>query len=106
MLIAIICLDKPGALEIRKANRDAHLAHIRGADGAIVQAGPFLDGAGEMCGSLLIYEGAATAGPVAALAARLGVEMPVAAMVAVLVAGELAVPEAVSILFNRPLRRE
>jgi hypothetical protein len=57
MLIAIICLDRPGALEIRKANRDAHLAHIRGADGAIVQAGPFLDGAGEMCGSLLIYEG-------------------------------------------------
>ncbi len=61
MLIAIICLDKPGALEIRKANRDAHLAHIKGADGAIVQAGPFLDAApdagGEMCGSLLIYQG-------------------------------------------------
>ncbi len=57
MLIAIICLDKPGALEIRKANRDAHLAHIKGAEGAIVQAGPFLDAEGEMCGSLLIYEG-------------------------------------------------
>lgn len=61
MLYAIICLDKPGAQEIRKANRDAHLAHIRGAGGAIVQAGPFLDVApdsgGEMCGSLLIYEG-------------------------------------------------
>jgi len=57
MLYAIICLDKPGAQEIRKANRDAHLAHIRGAGGAIVQAGPFLDVEGEMCGSLLIYEG-------------------------------------------------
>ena len=61
MLYAIICLDKPGALEIRKANRDAHLAHIRGADGAaegaILQAGPFLDADGEMCGSLLIYQG-------------------------------------------------
>jgi len=57
MLYAIICLDKPGSLEVRKANREAHLAHIKGADGAIVQAGPFLDGAGEMCGSLLIYEG-------------------------------------------------
>jgi len=70
MLIAIICLDRPGALEVRKANRDAHLAHtygayicihIRGADGATVQAGPFLDAApesgGEMCGSLLIYQG-------------------------------------------------
>ncbi len=57
MLIAIICLDKPGALEIRKANRDAHLAHIRGAGNAIVQAGPILDADGEMCGSLLIYQG-------------------------------------------------
>ena len=57
MLIAIICLDKPGALDIRKANRDAHLAHIKGAEGAIVQAGPFLDAEGEMCGSLLIYQG-------------------------------------------------
>ncbi|HUS54882.1 MAG TPA: YciI family protein [Thermohalobaculum sp.] len=57
MLYAIICLDKPGALEARKANRDAHLGHIKGAGGAIVQAGPFLDADGEMCGSLLIYEG-------------------------------------------------
>ncbi len=57
MLYAIICIDKPGALEVRKANRDAHLAHIGGADGAIVQAGPFLDAMGEMCGSLLIYQG-------------------------------------------------
>ncbi len=52
------------------------------------------------------YEGAATAGPVAAMAARLGVEMPVAATVAALVAGGLAVPDAVETLFNRPLRRE
>ncbi|HUS54881.1 MAG TPA: NAD(P)H-dependent glycerol-3-phosphate dehydrogenase [Thermohalobaculum sp.] len=52
------------------------------------------------------YEGAATAGPVAALAARLGVEMPLAAAVAALVAGRLGVPEAIEKLFNRPLRRE
>jgi len=52
------------------------------------------------------YEGAATAGPVAALAGRLGIEMPVAGTVAALVAGALAVPEAVEKLFNRPLRRE
>ncbi|MEM9145405.1 MAG: YciI family protein [Pseudomonadota bacterium] len=56
MLYAIHCIDKPGHLETRKANRDAHLAHIQGAEGAIVQAGPLLDAAGEMCGSLLIYE--------------------------------------------------
>ena len=58
MLYAIICIDKPGALETRKANREAHLAHIKGSEGAIVQAGPFLDAEGQMCGSLLIYEGA------------------------------------------------
>jgi glycerol-3-phosphate dehydrogenase (NAD(P)+) len=52
------------------------------------------------------YEGAATAGPVAAMAARRGIEMPVAATVAALVAGGLAVPEAVERLFHRPLRRE
>jgi uncharacterized protein YciI len=57
MLYAIICIDKPGALEVRKANRDAHLAHIGGAGEAIVQAGPFLDSDGAMCGSLLIYQG-------------------------------------------------
>jgi uncharacterized protein YciI len=54
---AIICLDKPGSLEIRKANREAHLAHIKGSNGAIVLAGPFLDNEGEMCGSLLVYAG-------------------------------------------------
>jgi uncharacterized protein YciI len=57
MLIAIICIDKPGALEIRKANRNAHLAHIKGSEVAIAQAGPFLDAEGEMCGSLLVYDG-------------------------------------------------
>jgi glycerol-3-phosphate dehydrogenase (NAD(P)+) len=52
------------------------------------------------------YEGAATAGPVAAMAARLGVETPVAEVVAALVASALTVPDAVEKLFNRPLRRE
>ncbi|MCH8169288.1 MAG: NAD(P)H-dependent glycerol-3-phosphate dehydrogenase [Proteobacteria bacterium] len=61
---------------------------------------------GELAADGRTYEGAATAGPVAAMAARLGVAMPVAATVAALVAGGLAVPEAVEKLFNRPLRRE
>lgn len=56
MLYAIICLDKPGALQTRLDNREAHLAHIEGAAGAIVQAGPFLDAQEKMVGSLLIYE--------------------------------------------------
>ena len=61
---------------------------------------------GDLANDGRTYEGAATAGPVAALAARLGVGMPLAATVAALVAGGLAVPEAVGKLFNRPLRRE
>ncbi|GMG82710.1 YciI family protein [Paralimibaculum aggregatum] len=58
MLYAIICIDKPGAIETRKANRDAHLAHIRSTGGRISQAGPFLDADGQMCGSLLVMEAA------------------------------------------------
>jgi glycerol-3-phosphate dehydrogenase (NAD(P)+) len=52
------------------------------------------------------YEGAASAGPVAAMAARLGVAMPVAEVVAALVEGAVTVPQAVEKLFSRPLRRE
>lgn len=52
-MFAIICTDKPGSLEIRKANRDAHLAYIE-ESGVVLQAGPFLNDDGEMCGSLVI----------------------------------------------------
>ena len=55
MLFALMAHDKPGALEVRKANRDAHLAYIEDT-GAVAQAGPLLDGAGEMCGSLVILD--------------------------------------------------
>jgi uncharacterized protein len=55
MLFAVICNDKPGHLEIRKANRDDHLAYID-ATGVVVQAGPLLDAEGGMCGSLVILE--------------------------------------------------
>ena len=55
MLAAVICTDKPGALETRMANREAHLAYI-GETGVVVQAGPFLDETGAMCGSLVILE--------------------------------------------------
>lgn len=53
MHVALIALDRPNALEVRKANREAHLAHVR-ASGIVEQAGPFLNSAGEMIGSLLI----------------------------------------------------
>ncbi|MGC9369386.1 MAG: YciI family protein [Paracoccaceae bacterium] len=55
MLYAVICRDKPGQLETRKANRDAHLAYIE-ETGVVTQAGPFLDAAGDMCGSLVVLD--------------------------------------------------
>lgn len=55
MLIALIARDKVGALEIRKANRDAHLAYIADT-GVVFQAGPLLNDQGEMCGSLVILD--------------------------------------------------
>lgn len=55
MLVALIAHDKPGALDIRKTNRDAHLAYLK-ASGAVVQAGPLLDDAGAMCGSLIVLD--------------------------------------------------
>lgn len=53
-MFAVICTDKPGSLDIRKANRDKHLAYL--AETKAVQAGPFLDAAGDMCGSLVILD--------------------------------------------------
>ncbi|SIO49666.1 hypothetical protein SAMN05444722_2706 [Rhodovulum sp. ES.010] len=54
-LFALICRDRPGQLDTRKANRDAHLAYIE-KTGVVAQAGPFLDEAGDMCGSLVILD--------------------------------------------------
>ncbi|MDF1857019.1 YciI family protein [Pseudooceanicola sp.] len=55
MLIALIARDKPGALQVRMDNRAAHLAYID-ATGVVAQAGPLLDEAGDMCGSLVILD--------------------------------------------------
>ena len=55
MLVALMAFDKNGALEVRKANRDAHVAYLK-SNNVVQQAGPFLDDAGEMCGSLIILD--------------------------------------------------
>jgi hypothetical protein len=55
MLIALIAKDKKGALQTRKDNRDAHLAYID-STGVVAMAGPLLDDAGDMCGSLVILD--------------------------------------------------
>lgn len=55
MLIALIARDKPGALQTRLDNRDAHVAYLK-STGVVSQAGPLLDDAGGMIGSLVILE--------------------------------------------------
>ena len=55
MLIALIARDKPDALTIRMDNRAAHLAYIDQTD-VVAQAGPLLDDAGEMIGSLIVMD--------------------------------------------------
>ncbi len=55
MLIALIAKDKPGALQTRLDNREAHVAYLK-ATGVVAQAGPFLDHNDAMCGSLVILD--------------------------------------------------
>lgn len=54
MRFAVICRDKPGHLEVRQANRAAHLAYID-TTGIVEMAGPFIE-EGKMCGTLLVLQ--------------------------------------------------
>jgi glycerol-3-phosphate dehydrogenase (NAD(P)+) len=53
-----------------------------------------------------VVEGVATAPAVVRLAARHGVEMPIAASVDAVVGGRLGIGEAIQGLLERPLKRE
>lgn len=53
-LFAVICRDKPGALQVRLDTRDVHLAHIRDS-GIVAMAGPLMED-GQMCGSLVVLD--------------------------------------------------
>ncbi len=55
MLFALMAKDKPGALDVRLSNREAHVAYLKSSD-AVKMAGPFLNEAGDMCGSLIVLE--------------------------------------------------
>ncbi len=55
MRVALMAHDKPGSLDLRTANRQAHLDYIR-TTGVVEMAGPLLDAGGQMCGSLLILD--------------------------------------------------
>lgn len=63
-------------------------------------------GAGETPAAGVTVEGVATARAATALAARHGVEMPIAEMVAAIVEGRTTVPAAVETLMARPLKKE
>jgi len=53
MRVALICTDKPDHLQTRLENRALHLEYVA-ATGIVELAGPFLDSAGQMTGSLII----------------------------------------------------
>ncbi len=55
MRFALMTKDKPGALQTRMDNREAHLAYIA-ETGVVEMAGPVLDDEGQMCGSLIVLE--------------------------------------------------
>lgn len=59
-LFALICTDKPGQMDLRKANRAAHLDYLA-ATGCVVHAGPFLQD-DAMTGSLVVIDAPDRAG--------------------------------------------
>jgi len=54
-LYVISFIDKPDTQQQRLEARQDHLDYVR-ASGVLKLAGPYIDGAGEMIGSLLIIE--------------------------------------------------
>ncbi len=57
MLYAIHCLDKPNSVDLRLANREAHVAHLKAHLDHLVSAGPLLAEDGQtMIGSLVIVD--------------------------------------------------
>jgi uncharacterized protein YciI len=55
-LFALICFDKPDSLALRMANREDHLAYARDHLAMIRVAGPLLDDAGNMTGSMFLID--------------------------------------------------
>ena len=53
---AVVCADKPGALEQRLALRPTHVDYLKTQEPIIRVAGPLLDADGKMCGSLFVVE--------------------------------------------------
>ena len=57
MLFAITCIDKPDHMDVRLANRPAHIEYLKGCGDTVRLAGPFTsDDGGTMTGSMLVIE--------------------------------------------------
>lgn len=56
MLYHILCHDKPGSLQTRLDNRDAHLAVVKTLGDRLFAAGPLLNADDDMIGSVLIID--------------------------------------------------
>ena len=56
MLFALVCTDRPGALDLRLATRANHLAYLETYQDRLVHAGALLDLDGRPSGSLLVIE--------------------------------------------------
>ncbi len=63
MYFAIVCIDKPDSMDLRLANRAAHIDYLKAQGERVRAGGPFTteDGAA-MTGSLIILEAADLAG--------------------------------------------
>lgn len=55
MLVALIAKDKDNSLDVRMNNRPDHVAYLKSSS-IVSQAGPLLNDAGDMIGSLVILE--------------------------------------------------
>jgi hypothetical protein len=55
-LFMLACFDKPNALDLRMATREAHLAYVRENLAQVKLAGPMLDEADSMAGSLFVLD--------------------------------------------------
>jgi uncharacterized protein YciI len=62
MLYALYCTDKPDGLDLRLQVRPDHVAYLKSLGDKLKIAGPFLDDAGKMMGSLVVVEAADRAG--------------------------------------------
>ena len=56
MAFIILCKYIPNGLDLRMATRSAHLDYLKANDKAVLAAGPFLDDAERMTGTMLIID--------------------------------------------------